>query len=173
MLRGMATNQELARALVELTERVQRLEGSRAPRLPVEPQGDSFITYSGSGPFGDGRVVWQIIREWTDVLGRAPERAARLFSALSNPSRLRIVSELVSGEVNGAVTTAELAKRLDQPSTGQLFHHLKELLAAGVIHQPVRGTYAVRREHVVPLLTLLCAAIDVHLEEPSSGGGEG
>ncbi len=59
------------------------------------------------------------------------------------------------------MTTAELASRLDQPSTGQLSHHLKELLAAGVIHQPVRGTYAVRMEHVVPLLTLLSAAIDV------------
>jgi len=157
----VARNQELARALAELTDRVARLESK--PRAPVPPpglEGESFVTYSGSGPWGQGTVSWQIIRDWTAVLGRAPQIAAGLFSALSNPSRLRIVAELVGGET----TTAELAKRLDQPSTGQLFHHLKELLAAGVIHQPVRGTYAVRKEHVVPLLTLLCAAIDVHRE---------
>lgn len=162
----MATNRELARALADLTERVQRLEERRSTPTPVVDRGeeDSFVTYAGAGPWADGRVDRQILRYWTEVLEQAPRKAAGLFSALSNPSRLRIVAELVGGQV----TTAELAKRLDQPSTGQLFHHIKELLAAGLIHQPVRGTYAVRKEHVVPLLALLSAAIDVHPEHAST-----
>ena len=65
---------------------------------------------------------------------------------------------------------ATLGDRLDQPSSGQLFHHLKELLAAGVIHQPERGTYAIRREDVIPLLAALSCAIDLaapHIDEVS------
>jgi DNA-binding transcriptional ArsR family regulator len=108
-------------------------------------------------------VVWQIIRGWTDVLAETGERSAVLFGAMASPSRLRIVVELIGGEV----TTAELARRLDQPSTGQMFHHLKELLAAGVIYQPVRGTYAIRREHAVPVLTMLCAALDIRESIPT------
>ena len=66
----------------------------------------------------------------------------------------------------GPATTAQLTAQLDQPSTGQLFHHLKELLTAGLVHQPVRGTYAVRRQDVIPLLIALAAAAEV----AASGG---
>lgn len=54
-----------------------------------------------------------------------------------------------------------LASRIDASSTGRLFHHLKDLLAAGLVHQPVRGTYALRRTHVVPLLAALSCALDL------------
>ncbi|MEW6059695.1 MAG: helix-turn-helix domain-containing protein [Actinomycetota bacterium] len=92
-----------------------------------------------------------------------PKAVARVLTALANGTRLRIVGELM----HGPVSTGELAERLDQPSSGQLFHHLKELLAAGVIHQPVRGTYALRRQHAVPLLAVLSAASDL---TPSPSG---
>ena len=75
---------------------------------------------------------------------------------------MRIVVELF----DGALSTAALAERLDQPSSGQLFHHLKELLAAGLVRQPERGTYALRAEHVVPLLGLLSAATDLGGRRP-------
>jgi DNA-binding transcriptional ArsR family regulator len=86
-----------------------------------------------------------------------------VFGALGNPVRLRIVSILLAGPA----TTAELAERLDQPSTGQLFHHLKELLTTGLVHQPVRGTYAIRRQDIISLLALLAASLDL----AASGGG--
>ncbi len=88
------------------------------------------------------------------------------LSALANGTRVRIVAELLGGPV----ATGELADRLDQSSSGQLFHHLKELLAAGLIHQPVRGTYAIADRHAVPLLAVLSAGIDLSMateEEPS------
>lgn len=142
--------------------RVDRLEGKASPTIPIKSD-DPHVAYSGTGPWQGGAVVWQIVRGWTDVLTETGERSAALFTALASPSRLRIVTALTAGEV----TTAELARRLGQPSTGQLFHHLKELLAAGVIYQPVRGTYAIRREHAVPLLTILCAALDVRETPPA------
>jgi DNA-binding transcriptional ArsR family regulator len=113
--------------------------------------------YAGAGHWGDGVLVWQMGRAWSDLTGPASERSAGLFSALANPHRVRIVAELLQGRL----ATAELARRLDQPSSGQLFHHLKELLAAGVVHQPVRGTYAIAEHRVIPLLALLSAALDV------------
>jgi hypothetical protein len=150
------TSGDLAWLVAELAQRVERLEGKR-PVPAVSADGEPHVTYSGSGPGDNGTVAWQIIRGWPDILDGTGERSAALFSALASPLRLRIVTELIGGKV----ATAELARRLDQPSTGQLFHHLKELLAAGVIYQPVRATYAIRSENVVPLLTMLCAAIDI------------
>ncbi len=154
----MARN-DLARQVADLLKRVDRLEGKASGVAAPPTARDPHVTYSGTGPWRDSAVTWQIIRGWGSVLDETNERSAALFNALASPSRLRIVAELMAaGE---QVSTAELARRLDQPSTGQLFHHLKELLAAGVIYQPVRGTYAIRREHAVPLLTILCAALDI------------
>lgn len=83
--------------------------------------------------------------------------AVRVLAALGSPIRLRIVATLLERDA----TTGELADRLDDPSTGQLFHYLNELLAAGVIHQQVRGAYAVLCQNVIPLLAVLAAAGDV------------
>lgn len=169
------TLEELAHLVSELAERVARLEQSTAARerpvsdgilvehLLADLRADdsapdrATVVYAGAGPWGDGTVAWQMGRDWADVLRMVGPATAQLFAALGNPLRLRIVSELLVGQLS----TGELADRLDQPSSGQLFHHLKELLGAGAIHQPVRGTYAIRPQHVVPLLGVLAAAIDV------------
>lgn len=123
-----------------------------------EEVGDGLILYGGAGPWSDGPLAWEMRHRWADVRATAPgDGAAQVLAALGNAVRLRIVSALL----DGTRTTAELAELLDQPSPGQLFHHLRELLAAGIVHQPVRATYALRRQDVVPLLTVLAAAADV------------
>jgi DNA-binding transcriptional ArsR family regulator len=176
----------LAAAVDALTERVSRLErtrpasgasavtdGSLVRRMLDElwdtadgSAPDGRIVYAGAGPWADGTVAWQIGRGWADIGEAGEDAIASLFGALANPHRIRILRELVTGPVS----TSELAERLDQPSSGQLFHHLKELLAAGVIYQPERGTYAIRREDVIPVLAALSCAIDLaspHIEEES------
>jgi DNA-binding transcriptional ArsR family regulator len=115
--------------------------------------GAGRVVYAGRGPWEGTEVMWHMERSWDDVLTQAGEHVARVVSALASATRLRIAGELVSGPV----TTGDLAARLDQPSSGQLFHHLKELLAVGVVHQPRRGTYALRPQHVLPVLALLSA----------------
>lgn len=177
---------DLASTVEELTKRVEQLERSRAPRssavtdgslvqrmldelwsAPDDSGGVGMIVYAGAGPWADGTVAWQIGRVWSEIRGTAPEAVTALFGALANPSRIRILCQLVTGPVS----TRDLGQKLDHPSSGQLFHHLKELLAAGLIYQPERGTYAIRREDVVPLLTTLSCAIDLaspHTEEEPS-----
>lgn len=176
-MQDRAAFEDLARELAVLAERMERLE-ARAPTTQASattdhalvqrllddvsgtPAGESTpgtVVYAGAGPWEDSTVAWQIDRAWPEVRAQADGAAADLFAALSNPSRIRIVCELASG----SLTTGELAERLDQPSSGQLFHHLKELLSAGLIHQPARATYAIRRQHVVPLLAALSCAIDL------------
>ena len=43
-------------------------------------------------------------------------------------------------------------------TTGQLHHHLRQLKAAGWLHQTGRGTYEVPARRVVPLLTMIQGA---------------
>ncbi|MDY7106426.1 MAG: metalloregulator ArsR/SmtB family transcription factor [Actinomycetota bacterium] len=119
--------------------------------------GEPTVLYAGVGPWEDGTVAWQLGRTWGEATSRADDRSARVLAALANPTRLRIVAVLLTGPL----PTGRLAERLDQPSSGQLFHHLKDLLAAGIVHQPERGVYAIDRNHVVPLLAVLSATIDL------------
>jgi DNA-binding transcriptional ArsR family regulator len=171
---------ELARAIEDLADRVARLEGSVSAAPPRDGQivralldaiegdserstGSAAVVYAGAGPWQDEVVAWQMGRTWDEARAVPLEPVARALSALASATRLRIVGELLAGPVS----TGELAERLDLPSSGQLFHHLKELLAAGVIHQPIRGRYAIRRQHVVPVLAVLSATTD--LSGPDAG----
>lgn len=174
---------ELTQVVGELSERVARLEDSRSvpshmdtalvQGLIADLQGDDAdespggtIVYAGAGPWGGETVALQIGRRWDDLRDASDESIARVLSALSSATRIRIVGELLQGPMS----TGDLVDRLDLPSSGQLFHHLKELLAAGLIHQPVRGTYAIGDRRVVPMLVVLSAAIDLAIpteEQPS------
>jgi DNA-binding transcriptional ArsR family regulator len=164
---------ETARALTDLTARVAALEA--AASAPARPPGDTQVVeqlvhrleggdgkaetlvYAGVGGWDGQTLAWQVERDWAEIRSAPAEHSATVLAALANPTRVRIAAELL----RHGLTTAELAQRLDQPSSGQLFHHLKELLAAGVIHQPERGTYAVRHQHVIPLLAVLSAVMDL------------
>jgi DNA-binding transcriptional ArsR family regulator len=116
------------------------------------------VLYAGAGPGPDGLTAWQVVRPWSDLTGADPATLAGPLAGLASPHRIQILQLLL----HGPVTTAELTEQLAGPSSGQLFHHLKELLAAGLVYQPSRGSYAVRHQHVVPLLGLLSCAIDLH-----------
>ena len=94
--------------------------------------GDGTILYVGAGNTAGGPVAWQMDRPWRDLAGVDPTSIARLLGALGNAQRLRVVQLLV----DGPMSTATLTASLEEPSSGQLFHHLKELLAVGLIYQP-------------------------------------
>ncbi len=135
----------------DLIERL--LSGAATGGDPAE----AAVAYAGAGPREDGVVAWRSVRTWADVLGADPDVLAFVFSALASPMRIRIVMNLAES----ALSTRELAERLHEPTAGQLFHHLKDLLAANVVYQPVRGTYAIRHQHLVPLLAALSVAVDL------------
>lgn len=43
-------------------------------------------------------------------------------------------------------------------TSGQLYHHLRQLVSAGWLRATSRGSYAVPPDRVIPLLTILTAA---------------
>src|SRR5579862_2151805 len=79
---------------------------------------------------------------------------ARLFRALSDPARVRIVNVLAVS--SGAVCACEFepALGLSQPTVS---HHLKKLVAAGLLDREQRGRWAyfsLRRDAVEKLATV-------------------
>lgn len=81
-------------------------------------------------------------------------RTAESLAALGSPVRLRLLREILAGRRTAAELTA-----LDGVGTsGQVYHHLRQLTAAGWLHPAGRGRHEVPGARVVPLLVLLSAA---------------
>ncbi|MEX0753856.1 MAG: metalloregulator ArsR/SmtB family transcription factor [Actinomycetota bacterium] len=74
-----------------------------------------------------------------DMTGAEAEVTARLFKALSDPSRVLIVNLLANSD--GAVCVCDLNVQIDlsQPT---LSHHLKKLVASGLLTREQRGVWA-------------------------------
>lgn len=162
--------------LAELGERVRRIEsrlGIAPPELPSSPGApegdtwwllqelerrglDSAVTYAGrvSDP-GNGPVQWQITESADRLLDTDWSAAAAAIAALGHPSRLQIIQLVARGQ---ARTAAELAGTEGLGTTGQIYHHLRQLVAAGWLRPTTRGQHQVPPERLVPLLVLLSAA---------------
>jgi ArsR family transcriptional regulator len=70
--------------------------------------------------------------------GEAVE-TARLFKALADPARVKILNLLVSGGEGSCVCDLTEPLGLSQPTVS---HHLKKLLDAGLLDREQRGTWA-------------------------------
>lgn len=68
--------------------------------------------------------------------------------------RLRLLREILGGRR----TAAELAALDETGTTGQIYHHLRQLTGAGWLHTKGRGRYEVPGARVVPLLVVFTAA---------------
>lgn len=139
-------------ALTELTE---------PPADPADPAGS--VTYAGVAQLGGEALGWQMLHSVPDLLALDESRLARQLAAIASPVRLRILRELAAGPLQ----THELQARLDEPSAGQLYHHLRELLATGLVTQPRRSVYEVPDRAVIPLLALLACANDLATGSPA------
>jgi hypothetical protein len=170
---------QLEERLARLEERVARLErpGTGAERHFVaarEPgedgdadPGEVFwalrglkervgdaVLFTGSVTLPDGQhYEWQQGHHSAALLADDWSQNADAISALAHPVRLLLLREILSG----AHTTAELAADERLGTTGQLYHHLRQLVAAGWLRTTARGRYAVPGERVVPILTILAA----------------
>ncbi|GAA2409140.1 helix-turn-helix domain-containing protein [Actinomadura vinacea] len=177
---GDAASESLAERLARLEERVARLEegleeGAEksiergpGPSGAEEAAPDAFwaltalkerlddaVLFTGSVTLPAGEhYEWQQARPAAGLLADDWSQAADTLSALAHPVRLLLLREILCG----ARTTAELAAHERLGTTGQLYHHLRQLVAAGWLRTTARGQYAVPGERVVPLLTVLAAA---------------
>jgi DNA-binding transcriptional ArsR family regulator len=79
------------------------------------------------------------------------------LSALGHASRLRIILALLEGPRS----RQELQDCIGASSSGPLYHHLRELMAMGVVIQPKRNNYQIFHAAVVPLLVIAAAIMDI------------
>ncbi|KUO19786.1 ArsR/SmtB family transcription factor [Streptomyces dysideae] len=164
---------ELDDRVTELERRVAALEGTHAtaPRLGdgdfwaldgLKEQlaalraADGGVLFTGAVRLPTGeRYDWQQGALTEELLAGDWTQAAESFAALGHPVRLRLLREIVGGRR----TAAELAELDELGTTGQIYHHLRQLTGAGWLHTTARGRYEVPAGRVVPLLVALSAGL--------------
>lgn len=142
--------------LAALEARVAALEGRAEPASgPEEVDRSGAVGYEGDVRL-HGQVGWTIRYSPAAVLDLPASATVEVLAALGHPVRLALVRRLLEG----SATAAELQDAGGLPSTGQVYHHLRALTAAGVVEQDGRS-FRVPTTGVVPVLTMMLAAGDV------------
>lgn len=130
------------------------LEGLKARLAQGDaPEGGVLFTGAVRLPTGE-QYEWQYGVPAGEQLDGDWTEAAESFAALGHPVRLRLLREIVGGRR----TAAELAALEEIGTTGQIYHHLRQLTGAGWLHTAGRGRYEVPPGRVVPLLVALATA---------------
>ncbi|MEU9185469.1 winged helix-turn-helix domain-containing protein [Streptomyces sp. NPDC048484] len=125
------------------------LEGLKA-QLARVPTGGVLFTGAVRLPT-EARYEWQYGMVTDQLLDADWSEAAEAFAALGHVMRLRLLREILGGRR----TATELAGLDDVGTSGQIYHHLRQLTAAGWLRQAGRGRYEIPGSRVVPLLVAL------------------
>jgi DNA-binding transcriptional ArsR family regulator len=163
-----------------LEARVEALE--TAPKLKPKPEAsrDQFwaldriaqdhpegaLVFAGQVNLPNGgQYVWQE-SELTDAQLQANwDDAAPILAALGHPTRLALLRAVL----HGSHSTADLQANPEFAAAGKLYHHLRELQAAGWLALEGRGRYVIPAQRVIPLLILVRAtgSIDTSAQKPA------
>ena len=170
--------EDLARRLEAVERRLDRLErqdGSEPEAGPVAPDdgapgrafwvldglrarlagGDGAVVLAGVVPLPTGEeYAWQYGRTTADLLAASWQELSKAIAALGHPVRLRLLQLILAG----TRSAADLQSVDGLGTSGQLYHHLRQLIAAGWLMQTARGHYTVPGGRVIPLLVLLTSA---------------
>jgi hypothetical protein len=112
------------------------------------------VVYAGSASLPSGEeYIWQEGASVAALLDARPEALVPALAALGHRVRLMLVQAVLSGRR----TVGELEALETLGTSGQLYHHLRQLVAAGWLQTAGRGRYAVPPERVVPFLVVLAA----------------
>lgn len=170
---------ELREAVQALAARVSALESPRgehsAAVQEVRSDGDAFwaltelqsrlsddtstqdgvVMMVGSLTLPTGApVAWQQGVGTAGLLESEWAERAQALAALGHPVRLELLRHILSG----VHATAELGAIDSLGTTGQLHHHLRQLVATGWVRQSGRGTYEVPAARIVPLMICMLGA---------------
>lgn len=161
---------DLEDRLRALEARVAALEGERTDTRPSgsPPQSGDFwaldtltarhpagaVVFAGHVSLPTGAAYgWQQAAHAPDLLASGWEDAAPALAALGHPLRLTLLRAVLHGQD----TTAAFQAHPELAGAGKLYHHLRELQAAGWLVAEGRGRYGVPAGRVVPLLVILHA----------------
>ena len=109
-------------------------------------------TESGAAPFKTGPISVALAQ--TEKV--TDEAAALLGYALSSPQKVSLLRALLGHESESASALGTAANL----STGSLYHHLRDLMHAGLIGQAGRNRYHVTPRGQKTLLLLLALAVE-------------
>lgn len=155
---------QLEQQMGALLRRLESLEGGplppEIPETAAERPGNEgnlqgTLAYTAFLRSGQRRFKIQAREDLSKLLEVEPDSVARVFAALGSPFRILLLRALLQGPR----TSQELQAELNVGPVGQLYHHLKELLAAGLIVQHKRSLYAIREDKVLPVCVVVVAAL--------------
>lgn len=127
------------------------LEGLRA--RVEDPAG--AVLFTGTVELQPGEPhAWQQGATTASLLESDWAELVPTLDALAHPVRLQLLRLVATGTRR----TADLGAAEGLGTSGQLHHHLRQLVAAGWLRSAGRGSYEVPATRVVPLLTILTAA---------------
>jgi DNA-binding transcriptional ArsR family regulator len=113
------------------------------------------VVYAGAVTLPGGEQYgWQVGLPTSPLLAQNWQDAAPVLAALGHPLRLELLRRVLAGER----TVAEWQTQTLLSGSGKLYHHLRDLQAAGWLVAEGRGRYAVPGSKVVPLLAILSAS---------------
>ena len=137
-----------------------------------EKGGSGFVTYIGVHNSGGRQSNWIRNSVPTDDLLSLIESgvANKVLACIGNSNRLAMLLEIL----RGPKTVASLVEKCGFGSTGQVYHHLKPLLAADIVvedeHQ--KGFYIIQPHKVQGIIMLLAGISDMVDETYTKGTWE-
>ena len=159
------TKEALKQMQAEMRQLQAQLADRPAEKLSVSepaPKGksDALVQYSihrpASGdddtPFKTGPVAVSAAQ----VTAATDEAAAQLGYALSSPQKVGLLRALLGHDSESASALGEAAGL----STGSLYHHLRDLMHAGLLAQAGRSRYAITPQGQKVLLVLLALTVE-------------
>lgn len=118
------------------------------------PDGGAVL-FAGTLRLPDGaQYEWQWGEPAAALLDTDWSPLAPALGALAHPVRLQLLKEVLGG----TAAVADLQASGSFGTSGQVYHHLRQLVAAGWLRSTGRGSYAVPPARVIPLLVILSAA---------------
>jgi len=123
------TQQERADKIVEI------LKEAAEDGTPLV--GHFEILNVAGNPSRNWSISWD--KEVKDLFAIPCHQVAHVLGVLGNEVRLAILRELI----DGPKTVVQLTKTLGMQTTGQAYHHLKELQRAGYVAEKKSGKYSI------------------------------
>ncbi|MCA1037936.1 hypothetical protein LCM00_00320 [Bacillus infantis] len=149
----------IKRQLEVLIKQAEKMEAASLDQHSKEENQFTTISYSGTIAAREGRRSWKpASKTIEEVLAPDSGSLANILSSLGHIQRIEMIKSLMQEPKNAA----ELVKELGMGTTGQLYHHMKPLLHAGIIEQKERGgSYSIAADKILPILLQLAGAAEM------------
>ena len=133
--------------------------------MAMAQSGLDVVGHFGAVEVEGQRCSWWSIRydeAVTKLLSNPDYKVAQILSVLGSEVRLAILRNLL----DAPKTAAEIVAGVGLKTTGQAYHHLRELERAGYVQQRAGGRYQIDMKVGRVYLAALALAADAGAEEP-------